>query len=472
MIRRIYLLLAGLYVCLSVFAQQKPLNVLVLYSDDQRYNTIHALGNKEIFTPNLDRLVNTGVAFTRAHTMGGMHGALCAPSRAMLHTAQYLHSLEKKGDFIPPTHIMMPEYLQTLGYKTYGIGKWHNDKAAFNRAYQDGGGIYFGGMHFPKDGGQESPRYVEYDATGKYDVPFQHAEKFSSEFYADHAIAFLNRQQEENQPFFCYVAFTSPHDPRTPPQKFRDMYPWQNVSLPPNFLAEHPFDNGDLKVRDEVLLPRPLTEEMARKELALYYGMISELDDQIGRILDALEKNGQRENTLIVFAGDNGLAVGSHGLLGKQNIYEHSMRVPMIFSHPSLPQNQQRNQLCYLADIFPTVMDILQVNVPEGLQSTSLFPYIQKPGEKGRKAIYYAYRDIQRGVRTEDNWKLIRYNVNGTETTQLFDLNTDPFETKNLAGERRFEKKHKKLEKLLTDQMQFYRDFLDIRKPNWGKTQP
>ena len=108
----------------GLIAQAVPKNVLILFSDDQRYNTIHALGNNEIQTPNLDFLVQHGVSMTRAHTMGGMHGALCAPSRAMLHTAKYLHELKKSGDSIPPEHIMLPQYLQTLGYKTYGIGKW------------------------------------------------------------------------------------------------------------------------------------------------------------------------------------------------------------------------------------------------------------------------------------------------------------------------------------------------------------
>lgn len=454
---------------MNVKAQTKPLNVLVLYSDDQRFNTIHALGNDQILTPNLDRLVKTGVAFTRAHTMGGMHGALCAPSRAMLHTGRYLNSLLKSGDVIPAEHITMPEYLKTKGYQTYGIGKWHNDKESFNRSYQGGAAIFFGGMHFPNKGGQEHPQYVDYDPTGAYKLPNKNADKFSSEFYADEAISFLNKQATATTPFYCYVAFTSPHDPRTPPEKFRKMYPTEKIKLQPNFLPQHPFDNGEMQVRDEKLLPRPLSKAQGQEELALYYGMISELDTQIGRILDALEKNGQIKNTLIVFAGDNGLAVGSHGLLGKQNLYEHSMRVPLILSGPALPKNQKRDNLCYLSDIFPTVMDVLHLQKPSTVQSESLLPYIQNPARKGRDAIFYMYRDLQRGVRTANNWKIIRYNVNQQETTQLFNLNNDPYETKNLANQPKYKQKLSQMNTLLATEMKRYNDFLDLSKPDWNK---
>ena len=141
----------------------------------------------------------------------------------------------------------------------------------------------------------------------------------------------------------CYVALTSPHDPRTPPPPYDRLYDPTKIPLPKNFYPIHPFDNGDLNVRDEQLLPTPRTPEAIKKEIALYYGMISEMDAQVGRILVTLEKEGLMENTLIVFAGDNGLAVGQHGLLGKQNLYEHSIRVPMIFSGPGIPKNKKED---------------------------------------------------------------------------------------------------------------------------------
>ncbi|QMW04298.1 sulfatase/phosphatase domain-containing protein [Spirosoma foliorum] len=224
-----------------------------------------------------------------------------------------------------------------------------------------------------------------------------------------------------------------------------------------------------MSVRDEKLLPRPLTEAQAKEELALYYGMISELDAQIGRILDELDKRGLTKNTLIVFAGDNGLAVGSHGLLGKQNVYEHSMRVPLIISGPTLPKNQRVDALTYLADIFPTVTSVLGFPNPPTVESQSLLPFIKNPKKSGRQQVYYAYRDLQRAVRTADNWKLIKYNVNQQQTIQLFNLNNDPYETKNLADNSAFGQKKQQLEALLISEMKIYHDALDITKPNWGK---
>jgi arylsulfatase A-like enzyme len=447
-----------LVLCFNLFAQNKKLNVLVLYSDDQRFNTIRVLGNNQIQTPNLDKLVKNGVAFTRAHTMGGMHGALCVPSRAMLHTGRYLHHLWGSGDSIPPSHTMLPEYLKDKGYQTYAIGKWHNDKASFSRSYQGGAALFFGGMHFPNVGGQEQPQYVDFDPTGQYKTPNKKASKYSSEFYADKAIDFLNTQQNTAKPFYCYVAFTSPHDPRTPPSVFRKMYPPNKIKLLPNFMSQHPFDNGELTVRDEQLLSRPMTKAQAQEELAFYYGMISELDAQIGRIVHTLKKNGQYDNTLIVFAGDNGLAVGSHGLLGKQNLYDHSMRVPLILVSPSLSKNKKIETLCYISDIFPTVLDILQLPKPPSVESQSLLPFMKNEKMEGRKAVYYAYRGLQRGVRTADNWKLIHYKVKGVETLQLFDLNKDPYEIQNLANDKRYQQKLEDMKVLLLKERSFYGD--------------
>lgn len=147
------------YLCLPwiLHGQSSIKNVLILYADDQRFNTIRALGNPEIHTPNLDRLVHRGVTFTRAFTQGGLHGALCVPSRAMLMTGRYLLGLQKAGDVIPLEHLMLPERLRQLHYTTFGIGKWHNDVASYARSFSDGAAIFFGGMHFPEKGGQEKP---------------------------------------------------------------------------------------------------------------------------------------------------------------------------------------------------------------------------------------------------------------------------------------------------------------------------
>ena len=460
--------LAPLLLCFAACRGVQQPNVLILYTDDQRYNTLHALGNQEIRTPYMDRLVREGTAFTHAHTMGGLHGALCAPSRAMLMTGRPLFSLLETGDVIPETHTMMPELFAEAGYTTFGAGKWHNDRAAYARAFDRGDNIFFGGMHWPGAGGHEAPQLHHYDSTGVYaNEDRWRGEGFSSALYADAAIAFLQERRED--PFLAYVSFTSPHDPRTPPAPYDSWYVPDSVSLPPNYMPEHPFDNGELRVRDEMLREHPRSETTVREELATYYGMISEVDAQIGRILDALEKSGLWDNTLIVFAGDNGLAVGSHGLLGKQNLYEHSMRVPLVLSGPGIPRHETRDALVYIHDIFPTLVDHVGLSMPATVEGSSLTPFFSDASAPGRDAVFYVYRDLQRGVRTRDNWKLISYRVEGVAHEQMFNLREDPHELHNLAEDPAHADQREELRERLLSQSRAFADPLDLASPTWGK---
>ncbi|MFN0101679.1 MAG: sulfatase-like hydrolase/transferase, partial [Bryobacteraceae bacterium] len=334
-------------------------NVLVLFADDMSYRTIHSLNNPEIKTPNLDRLVARGTAFTHACIMGGLQPAVCIPSRAMLmsgqntfHATANIVKLKEWG--APGEFHLWPEILGANGYQTIGIGKWHNGPALYHRAFQKGGPIYFGGManHYGTPAWDFNPAatYPKTEAKPRA--------AHSSEVFADAVIKNL-REHDKAKPFALYCAFTAPHDPRQPPKEYKAMYPEERMELPPNYLPEHPFDNGEMKVRDEALLGWPRTPEAIRKERSDYYGIITHLDAQIGRILDTLDREGLTKDTLIVFAGDNGLAVGQHGLLGKQNLYDHSIRVPLILAGPGVPAGQRTDTLVYLFDIFPTMFEML-----------------------------------------------------------------------------------------------------------------
>ena len=467
-------ILAALIISNSAVAQQKKSrakNILIIYSDDHSYRALGAAGNTDVLTPNLDKLAKSGLMFTQAHVMGGHQGAVCIPSRAMLLTGRYLNRLPGDGSTIPDSIVSLPEVLRTQGYNTYHTGKWHSDKASHSRMFSTGGDIFFGGMHFPKFGGQEHPTVYLYDSTGVYDEKRKRtSDTYSTTLYADHAIQFLSSTTAKAKPFFCYVAFTSPHDPRTPPDKFSRMYDPAKIPLPANFLIKHPFDNGDLNVRDEQLLPVPRDPDAIKKDIALYYGMVSEMDAQVGRILETLEKSGLRENTLIVFAGDNGLAVGQHGLLGKQNLYEHSIRVPMILSGPGVPINKKTDGFTYLSDITPTIIDYLQLPRPSSVEGRSLLPVIQDPSKKVRSSIYNVYGHWSRCIKSEDGFKLIVYNVDGIATTQLFNLKIDPWEIKDLSIEPVYREKIMQMRNLLKQQMAAAFDNLNIDLPNWGRT--
>jgi arylsulfatase A-like enzyme len=358
-----------------------------------------------------------------------------------------------------------------MGYTTYHTGKWHSDKASHHRMFSHGGDIFFGGMHFERDGGQFHPTVHPFDPEGVFPPSTaRKADTFSTTLYAENAISFLGSPRARQAPFFCYVAFTSPHDPRTPPPSTANLYHPEKISLPANFLPRHPFDNGDLNVRDEQLLPRPLTPEMVRKEIASYYAMITEMDAQVGRILDALRENDLWNNTIIVFAGDNGLAVGRHGLLGKQNLYEHSIRVPMIMAGPGIPAASRYDGFMYLSDITPTLYQMLSIRAPASVEGIGHAAVFRQPSKHMRRDIYNVYGSWSRSLKTSDGWKLIIYNVDGVSTAQLFNLNNDPFEMVNLADTPEAAARVSAMRQRLRQLMMETHDDLDIDMPDWNRT--
>jgi arylsulfatase A-like enzyme len=402
------------------YAGSRP-NVLFLFADDQRADTIGAHGNPHIRTPHLDRLAAAGFSFRCNYIFGGNSGAVCVPSRAMLMSGRTWfhvdHSLKGAR--------LLPEVLGENGYVTFGTGKWHNGEESWRRAFQRGRNIFFGGM---ADHTRVPVRDLGPD--GKL-TPQRIGGQFSSELFAEAAIDFL-RGHDGRKPFFLYVAFTAPHDPRMPPEEFRKAYYQSPPPLPANFLPQLPFDNGMMRqVRDEDLAPWPRTERIVRDQLAEYYGLITHLDEQVGRILAALGETGQAENTLVIYAADNGLAIGSHGLLGKQNVYEHSMRVPLIISGPGIPRGKSSRSLTYLLDLFPTLCDTLGIAPPPDLEGRSLRPLWEGRRKRIRESAFLPFLDLQRAVRDE-RWKLVCYPKTGYQ--QLFDLRSDPEERFDLAN--------------------------------------
>ena len=407
----------------------KP-NVLFFFTDDQRFDTIAALGNPDIITPNLDRLVARGTALVRNYIFGGTSGAVCMPSRAMLHSGRTLFHIDRQGQQLPPEHVTLGECLQAAGYETFGTGKWHNGPASFARSFSCGDRIFFGGMsdHFKVP-------LNHFDPSGEYPAEkiYHEDKKHSSDLFSEATVKFL-KTRDAAKPFFAYVSFTAPHDPRDTHQKFHDMYDPDKIPVPENFMPQHPFDNGELRIRDELLAEFPRTETEIRQHIADYYAMITHIDDRIGQVLGALVETGQADNTIVVFAGDNGLAVGRHGLMGKQNLYEHSVSVPLIFAGPGLPAGQQRTAFSNLIDIYPTLCEMIGIEIPDTVEGKSLVPVLEDASARARETCLLAYTHLHRGVRDE-RWKLIEYVVDGVRTTQLFDLDTNPHELNNLADD-------------------------------------
>ena len=431
--------------------EDKKPNILFLFTDDQRAGTIGAMNTYNVQTPNMDKLVENGTAFTNSYILGATTAAVCSPSRAMLMTGRHYFNIEPNvyAQFAFPKEekgksdkLTFPEHFKTNGYTTFATGKQHNGTDWVERGFDHVKAAFLGGMtrHF-------GTKVKDYTPEIGWSAPYQQKEKFSSEVFADAAIDFLGNNIDEDKPFLMYVSFTAPHDPRTAPEAFQQKYPTNNIKLPKNYMPEHPFELADEKIRDEVLLPFPRTEEAVKKEISEYYAMITATDAQIGRIIEALEASGEAENTIIVLAGDNGLAVGQHGLLGKQNVYEHSVSVPLIFSGPNIPKNEKNDAFAYLHDVFPTLCGLTGIDIPESIQTEDLTPVIKGEKKAVRNSMFYAYNSWpgedfkpkvnnyggHRAVRIGD-FKLIVSAKKNEYTYQLFNIKNDPWELTNLVS--------------------------------------
>lgn len=443
---------------------EKP-NILFILVDDMQSDAICALGNKDVETPYIDGLIKRGVTFTHTYTNGALCGALSMPSRAMLISGRGVFEVQSDGLKIPECHTTFPEQLRKNGYHTFATGKWHSDEGSFNRSFTTGENIFLGGMHTYETNGHCSPLLHHYDSTGKYDAaPFVGVD-FSSKMFADATLSFLDSRKGAKQPFMAYVAFTSPHDPRNQLPDYGKKYVANQLSVPANFLPQHPFDNGELMVRDEQVLPAPRTAAQIQNELAFYYGMVSEVDFQIGQILKKLEENGESENTIIVFASDNGLAMGQNGLLGKQSLYNHSVGVPLTIVDPrSKVAGEQSEALCYLYDVYPTICDLVDVEIPSSVTGRSLKKVLDGKSKIHRESLFLAYSNLQRGL-IYKGYKYIIYNVEGKVTEQLFDLKRDPWEINNLADKELH--RTATYRKKLSEEMKRNNDFCDLNSPVW-----
>lgn len=415
--------------------EQKP-NILFLFADDLSYECVGAAGILDIDTPHLDTLAAGGTSFTHSYNMGSWSGAVCIASRTMLNTGRSLWNAQKTD--LPAyggEKRMWSQRMKAAGYRTWMTGKWH---VSFNpRALFDVTSNIRAGM--PKDSPEGYQRPVDeadYAAGWK---PWQtkyggywEGGKHWSEVTADDGVAFLEEARKDDSPFFMYVAFNAPHDPRQAPKEYVDRYPLDRIEMPENFLSEYPHRICGKGLRDERLLPFPRTEFALKVNRQEYFALITHLDDQIGRVLKALEDSGLREKTYIIFTSDHGLAVGRHGLVGKQNMYEHSVRVPFLVVGPEVPAGAEVDTPIYLQDIVPTTLELAGADLT-GIDFHSLLPLLRgevDPAGREHRPIYGAYLNTQRMI-ARDGWKLIYYPTLGVN--RLYRTSVDPFEMSDLS---------------------------------------
>lgn len=441
-------------------------NIVFLFADDYTYEAIHALGNGVIHTPNLDRLVEEGVTFTHAYNMGGWNGAICVASRAMIISGQSMwnaREMTQKWRAGDSTALAQTwgRMMAVQGYQTYMTGKWHVNAPA-DSVFEVARHIRPG---MPDDlrGEADWPAIRQAFAEGKDVKPmvpaayfrpvneqdtlwspsdpqfkgFWEGGKHWSEVVKDDALDFLAQARKKEAPFFMYLAFNAPHDPRQSPQSYLDQYELDDIPLPENWLPEYPYRtamNSDFNMRDEALAPFPRTPFAIKTHRKEYYAIITHLDAQIGKILDALEASGEMDNTYIFFTGDHGLSVGHHGLIGKQNMFDHSVRVPLMMVGSDLPKGQKIHTDVYLQDIMATSLELAKVDVPTDLFFNSLLPLARGEREEGylNDGVYGAFEEGSQRMIRKDGYKLIVYPK--IDKVLLFDMEKDPQEVNDLAS--------------------------------------
>lgn len=468
-------------------AQSKKPNILFIFSDDQMPESIGAYGSNVVKTPNLDRLAASGVLFNHAYNQGSFVAAVCVSSRTMLNTGSFVWNAARytpRSKFVPGSknvprvgelyHIeetkpeaLWSQYLKRAGYDTYFSGKWHvqfDAREVFDHVRQVRGGM-------PR---QHDTRYQrtfiegEPDIWSPYDTEmggFWQGGKHWSELLAEDGVEFIQEAAAEEKPFFIYLAFNAPHDPRQAPKEYLDMYPLEDIEVPENFIPKYPYDEyagSDKTLRDEMLAPYPRTEYAVKKNRQEYYAIVSHMDAQIGRILDALEASGEADNTYIFFTSDHGLAVGEHGFLGKQNMYENSIRVPLIMTGAGLEAGKQVDAPVYLQDIMATTLELADLKKPAQVEFNSLLPLASgKTDKSAYDAIYGCYFSVQRMIRT-DKFKMIIYPA--ANRVRLYDMQEDPFEINDLAEDKKHhgELLHEMLTRLIKLQKEM-NDPIDVR---------
>ncbi|OEJ99002.1 choline-sulfatase [Flavivirga aquatica] len=467
-------------------------NVVFIFADDMSYSTINALGNTGIETPNLNRLVNNGTTFTNTYNMGGWNGAICTASRSMIISGRSLWDINQfrtnwlKNKKLDKT---WGKLMEANGYDTYMTGKWHIDAKA-SKVFQNVVHIRPG---MPGDSWEHEEMIAKFKAIKDtkinpasvmpigYNRPlneqdtswfptdtkfggFWEGGKHWSEVLKDDAFTFIEKAEKSENPFFMYLSFNAPHDPRQAPQEFLNKYPLDKISLPKSWLPEYPFKNGmgcGPDLRDEALAPFPRTEYATKKHIQEYYALITHLDVQIGKIIKRLEASGKMDNTYIIFTADHGLAIGKHGLIGKQSQFDHSIRAPFIISGPDIPKNKKVTHDIYLQDAMATTLEIANIKKPNYVFFNSVLDLAKGKQTKSHyEAIYNGYVDLQRMIR-KNGYKLIVYPK--IEKTLLFDLNNDPEEIQNIAS---LAKNKTKVKTLFKDLMLLQKDMKDTLNLN------
>jgi len=474
-------------------------NILFILTDDQAPFSLSAYGNTESTTPNIDRLAKRGMRFDAAYQMGAFQGAVCTASRHMImsgRTVWHIPGARSRQSVIDQMAAGNPRDGKRWKNVNPNVPKGLEKNtmgAVFNRAG-------YATMRTCKRGNSYSAANKQFTIVKEASCRGGEKEN-GSDWHGDQVLGFLSERERQankgvvaNKPFMIYFGLSHPHDPRNAHPEILAKYGAVNQlsetsmlnaqlpKLPINYLPQHPFPHGHPGLRDEVAVQgvRSKRDELTiRNEKGREYACIESIDTQIGRVMDKLESMGELDNTYIIFTSDHGIAIGRHGLMGKQSLYEHSWRVPYIVAGPGIAANSASTGNIYLLDTLATICDLAGIEVPSTNEGISFKPVLEGKQDSIRDVLYGCYcggtKPGMRSVRKGD-WKLIRYETldGKVKETQLFNLRENPNELliehhatelvrlignqptamqRNLADDQAFAEKRKEMEALLRREM-------------------
>ena len=406
-------------------------NFLFILADDEAPFTLKAYGNTVCHTPNLDRLSAEGMTLDGAYHMGSWSGAVCMPSRTMMMTGRTVWHIPGKGNpnndnpaLVPPdlAEYSLPAVFNRAGYDTFRTCKVGNSYPPANERFK-----------------------TNIEKTCR-----EGNDEQGSKWHADNVLEYLDKRVKtgSEEPFLIYLGFSHPHDPRNGRPEYLGEYGAINAidpdaqpnpgapPLPANYLPAHPFDHGHPDLRDEVAVQgvmKSRAEAVVRNEIGREYACIENIDEQVGRVLAKLEAMGELDHTYVIYTADHGISVGRHGLMGKQNLYQHTWRVPYIVRGPGIAAGSRAAGNIYLLDLLPTLCDLAGVEIPTTVEGLSFRPVLEGKAPIIREVMYGAYaggtkpgmRCVQKGP-----WKLIKYDTlsGKVQETQLFNLDENPWE--------------------------------------------
>jgi choline-sulfatase len=493
-------LFALLVVCcdgLSAQETKRP-NILFIIVDDQSPFDLRCYSPQSALeTPNIDRLAREGMVFDGAYHMGSFVGGVCTPSRHMIMSGRTVWHLPiapqaiEKG--LCPKNLeqqTIPAVFNRAGYATMRTCKQGNSYEAANKLFT-----------------------VRHDATKRGGTP-----ESGSPWHGDRVMEYLSQREsaKDTKPFLIYFGFSHPHDVRDGTPELLAKYGAVNHTdmsapppahpkqpkLPPNYLPAHPFHHGHPGLRDEVAVKgvwERRDEQTIRNELGRDFACGENIDNQIGRVLAKLDAMGELENTYIFYTADHGMAIGRHGLQGKQNLYQHTWRVPFLVKGPGVKPGSRAEGNIYLTDVLATLCDLAGIPVPDSNEGISIRPVLNQEQPVIRDVLYGVYNGgTKPGMRSvkQGDWKLIKYDVmdGSVRQTQLFNLKDNPHEflsehhdakvvtltgvspakdQDNLAGDPKYADKLAEMEALLLAEMRRLDDPWRLwNQPDDGLTPP